>query len=145
ALGLSSRVRVLGFVNQSQLPAIYTAADVFVLASEYDPCPAVVCEAMLCSTPVILSDEIHGRFDLVEHGRTGFIYCCSDVDALAIILREVLPDRARLTRMGSAARERMETWSPRENVEGHVQAVSRILARRSPLGLEPALSKISKQ
>jgi hypothetical protein len=25
-----------------------------------------------------------------------------------------------------------------------VQAVSRILARRSPLGLEPALSKISK-
>jgi len=35
-LGISNRVRFLGFVNQTQLPALYTAADVMVLPSQYD-------------------------------------------------------------------------------------------------------------
>ena len=78
-LGIAERVRFLGFVNQTGLPAVYRSADLFVLPSEYDPCPAVVCEAMLCGCPVVLSDEIRGRFDLVEDGETGFIYPCGNI------------------------------------------------------------------
>ena len=44
-LGIASRVRILGFTNQSQLPAVYCGADLFVLSSSYDPCPVVVCGA----------------------------------------------------------------------------------------------------
>ena len=130
ALGARERVKWLGFVNQSKLPATYSAADLFVLPSEYDPCPVVVCEAMLCGRPVVLSDEIRGRFDLVEPGKTGFIYRCGDVDVLAGILREVLPDRARLGEMSGAARRRMETWSMHENVEALVAAIERAVRRR---------------
>ena len=133
-LGLTGRVKFLGFINQSQLPEVYRASDLFVLPSEYDPCPVVVCEAMLCGCPVILSDEICGRFDLVEHGKTGFIYPCGDVAALAVILREVLPDQARLQKLGAGARNRMETWSPREYIEAIVQAIERVVESQSRLG-----------
>jgi glycosyltransferase involved in cell wall biosynthesis len=120
ALGIAARVKFLGFVNQSGLPSLYGCADLFVLPSEYDPCPAVVCESMLCGCPVVLSDTIRGRFDLVRHGQTGFIYPCGNLDSLARVLDEVLPDQDRLRRMGRAARQLMETWSPRECVEALV-------------------------
>jgi glycosyltransferase involved in cell wall biosynthesis len=123
SLGVAERTRFLGFVNQTYLPSVYRSADLFVLPSEYDPCPVVVCEAMLCGCPVILSDEIRGRFDLVRNGETGFIYPSGNVDALAEILSVALKDRDKLYELGRAAERRMETWSPRENVEGTVWAV----------------------
>ena len=125
ALGIAERVRVLGFVNQSQLPGVYCAGDVLVVSSEQDACPVVVCEAMLCGTPVILSDEVKGRFDLIEAGKTGFVYSCGNIKELADNLRQVLLDPLRLRRMGVAARARLETWSPRENVEAWVAAIER--------------------
>jgi glycosyltransferase involved in cell wall biosynthesis len=129
-LGISSRVRFLGFTNQSQLPAVYSAADLFVLPSGYDPCPVVVCEAMLCGLPVILSDEIRGRFDLVQTGVTGEIFPCGDVEALASALRRSLCDRERLRKLGQAARQRMVTWSPREAIAGTVDAVRSAVEHR---------------
>jgi glycosyltransferase involved in cell wall biosynthesis len=44
--GIGHRVRFLGFVNQSQLPALYSAADILVLPSVYEPFAVVVNEAM---------------------------------------------------------------------------------------------------
>jgi glycosyltransferase involved in cell wall biosynthesis len=129
-LGIAERVRFLGFVNQTGLPAVYRSADLFVLPSEYDPCPAVVCEAMLCGCPVVLSDEIRGRFDLVEDGETGFIYPCGNIDLLAGIVANSLRDRAKLAELSHRAVKRMETWSARENVEGLVMAVERASSRQ---------------
>ena len=130
ALGIAGSTRFLGFVNQMALPSAYVAADLFVLPSEYDACPAVVCEAMLCGCPVVLSDEIRGRFDLVSEGRTGFIFPCGNIDALAGILGTVLRDRSQLAKLSRAAVLRMETWSPRENVDALVLAVERARAYR---------------
>ncbi|HEX2776930.1 MAG TPA: glycosyltransferase, partial [Candidatus Acidoferrales bacterium] len=117
------RTRFLGFVNQTGLPSVYRSADLFVLPSEYDPCPAVVCEAMLCGCPVVLSDEIRGRFDLVRDGETGFIYPCGNVDVLARILEDILDERAKLGELSRNAITRMVTWSPRENLETAVMAI----------------------
>ena len=130
SLGVAERTRFLGFVNQTGLPSVYRSADLFVLPSKYDACPVVVCEAMLCGCPVVLSDEIRGRFDLVNEGRTGFIYPCGNIDVLAGILGSVLRDGTKLAELGRAAILRMETWSPRENVDALVLAVERARAGR---------------
>ena len=123
SLGVSERVRFLGFVNQSGLPAVYRSSDLLIMPSEYDPCPVVVCEAMLCGCPVILSDEIRGRFDLVAEGVTGYIYPCGNIETLAKTLSNVLRNPDRLRKMSSAAIARMETWSPRDHVDATVRAV----------------------
>ncbi len=129
SLGLASRVRFLGFVNQSQLPAVYTSADLFVLPSDYDPCPVVVCEAMLCGRPVVISDRIKGRFDLVRRGSTGDIFPCGNVDALAGALRRLLTDPALLEAMSTNARQQMDSWSPHQNIVGTLEAVQIAVAR----------------
>lgn len=135
-LGIAARVRILGFTNQSRLPAVYSAADLFVLSSSYDACPVVVCEAMLCGLPVILSDQARGRFDLVQNGVTGEIFPCGDVDALAASLKHLLEDRNRLATLGSNARARMESWSPRENIAAAVEAIKKAVAHRRSTSFE---------
>jgi glycosyltransferase involved in cell wall biosynthesis len=113
------------------MPGNYCAANLFVLASEYDACPAAVCEAMLCEVPVAISDEIRGRRELIDIGETGFIFDCGDVDALAKILRESLADLPHLAIMGAAARRKMDSCSPRTNVEDFICLLDAIF------GLEP--------
>jgi glycosyltransferase involved in cell wall biosynthesis len=122
-LGISDRVRFLGFLNQSQLPSAYCAADLFVLPSLFEPFGLVVNEAMLCGLPLVLSDRVGARFDLLRAGETGYVYPAGDSDALASVLREILPDAETRARMGAAARQRMTTWSAREYTEGMIRAV----------------------
>lgn len=129
-LGIGDRTRFLGFVNQNTLPAIYSAADLFVLPSDYDPCPVVVCEAMVCGLPVILSDRIMGRFDLVRPGVTGDIYPCGDISALSASLTRLLSDRSGLSTLAANARARMETWSPEQNIAATVDAIEKAVSRR---------------
>lgn len=129
ALNIASRVRFLGFVNQSKLPAVYTAADLLVLPSEYEAFAVVVNEAMLCGCAVAASDHVGAVQDLIVHERTGFVYPCGDVYALATVLREATRDPILLSAMRQAARARMDSWSAKENLEATVDAVARAVSR----------------
>jgi glycosyltransferase involved in cell wall biosynthesis len=133
-LGIADRVRFLGFLNQSQLPSAYSAADVFVLPSMFEPFGMVVNEAMLCGLPVVVSDRVGARFDLVRPGENGYVFPAGDAEALAAVLRELLPDPEKRAHMGNAAKRRMETWSPREYTDGMVRAVE--MVRRTGAGLK---------
>ena len=129
ALGIADRVRFLGFVNQSQLPSIYTASDLMVLPSEYEPFAVVVNEASCCGCPVIASDRVGAAQDLIAPVNPSFIFPCGNVDALTTILKTVLANPKALKVYGLEARRRMETWSIRENVSGTVDAVRLAVAR----------------
>jgi len=131
-LGISDRVRFLGFVNQTQLPALYTAADVMVLPSEYDAFGVVVNEAMLCGCPVIASNSVGAGRDLITPIDPSFIFPCGDVAALGVSLRRVLSDPPSLAKFRTAAQERMNTWSPREYLAATVEAVARAVSRFRP-------------
>jgi glycosyltransferase involved in cell wall biosynthesis len=129
ALGVASRVRFLGFANQTQLPAIYTASDLMVLPSEYEPFAVVVNESMCCGCPVVASDRVGAGRDLVAPVCPEFIYPCGDTDALAAILQRADANRTWLSDLGCAARARMKTWGPPENIAGTVEAIAHGVAR----------------
>jgi glycosyltransferase involved in cell wall biosynthesis len=128
-LGIAQRVHFLGFVNQSQLPSIYTASDLMVLPSEYEPFAVVVNEASCCGCPVIASDRVGAAQDLIAPVNPSFIYPCGNVDALAKLLKVALADPVAFTKYGHAARQRMETWSIRENIFASVEAIRRAVSR----------------
>ena len=129
SLGVTDRIRFLGFVNQSGLPETYSAADVLVLPSEYEPFGVVVNEAMLCGCCAVVTDRVGAKFDLVREGETGFVYPVGDIDALARILEIMAVDPCAVKRLGDAARQRMETWSPQLGIDKTVEAVERSLGR----------------
>jgi glycosyltransferase involved in cell wall biosynthesis len=129
SLGVAARVRFLGFVNQTQLPAVYTSADLLVLPSVYDAFGVVVNEAMLCGCPVAVSDRVGAGRDLVAPVCPDFVFPCGDTEALAAILKRADTSRTWLSDLGRAARRRMETWGPPENIAGTVEAIERAVAR----------------
>jgi glycosyltransferase involved in cell wall biosynthesis len=122
-LGVSGRVRLLGFVNQSQLPVVYASADLMVLPSEYEPFAVVVNEAMCCGCPVAASDRVGAARDLVAPVSPGFVFECGNISALAKILRDAVADRAQLASLGRAAIEHMRSWSPAHNIAATVAAI----------------------
>lgn len=130
ALGIADRVRFLGFVNQSQLPAVYTSADILVLPSEYEPFAVVVNEASCCWCPVAASDRVGAARDLIAPANPDLIFPCGDIDALARILREYLSDRTQLANAARKASARMDTWSPRDNIAATVEAIRMGVSRK---------------
>ncbi len=128
-LGVAARVRFLGFVNQSQLPAVYTAADLLVLPSEFEPFGLVVNEAMCCARPVIASDRAGASRDLVAPVCADFVFRCGDVVALAELMRKAAADPARLKELGRAALSHIQTWSPERNIAASAEAVRIAVSR----------------
>jgi glycosyltransferase involved in cell wall biosynthesis len=122
-LGIANRVRFLGFVNQSHLPAVYSAADVMVLPSEYEPFAVVVNEAMCCGCPVIVSDHVGAARDLVAPVCPSFIYACGDVAALVATLQTAIGNLALLQSLRRAVVAHMQTWSPAQNIAATIEAV----------------------
>ncbi|NIM05754.1 MAG: glycosyltransferase [Armatimonadetes bacterium] len=55
-LGIKDDVRWLGYAPHHQLPALYSAAGVFVMPSLYEGFGMPVLEAMACGTPIICSN-----------------------------------------------------------------------------------------
>jgi len=53
----SGRILFPGYIEQADLPALYTLADLFVFPSLYEGFGIPPLEAMACGTPVIVSDR----------------------------------------------------------------------------------------
>lgn len=71
-LGVRDRVRFLGDVPHAELPRIYSAADVMVLASEREGWANVLLESMACGTPVLATD-VNGTSEVVQAPEAGLL------------------------------------------------------------------------
>lgn len=127
--GVAARVRFLGFLNQSQLPAFYTAADLLVLPSEFEPFGLVVNEAMCCSCAVAVSDRCGAARDLVAPVDPELVFPCGDIGALTKILRTTAGDPARLQSIVRAGLAQIQKWSPERNIAGTTEAIRIAVSR----------------
>jgi len=114
-----------GFVNQSELARYYAAADCAVLPSKrgHESWGLVVNEAMTCGLPVVVSDGVGSRVDLVTPGETGEIFEDGDARRLGEILGAWSRDRESLQRMGERAKERIQAYSSHRAAEGIAAAL----------------------
>jgi len=117
ATGFTS-IRFLGFRNQSELPALFSLASVFVLPSRHEPWGLIVNEVMNAGTPCIVTDDCGCAPDLISDGVNGCVYPAGNIDALAAALRRVLASPEIAQAMGERAFERMQSWGFEEDVRG---------------------------
>lgn len=115
---LPGRACFAGFRNQSELPALYDLADVFVIPSAYEPFGLVVNEVMNAGKPVIASDRVGCWPDLVRPGENGDVFPAGDATALAAALSPYLIDPAMRERAGAASLEIIHRWSFAEDLLG---------------------------
>jgi glycosyltransferase involved in cell wall biosynthesis len=117
-----SNIRRMSAVARWELPAIYHAADVFVLPSLAEGFPLTALEAMACGLPVIVSEHTFAE-DVVRDGIDGYVTRIRDAEAIADRLRYLYenPDRREL--IAAAARQRAEQFSWERYEERIVSAV----------------------
>ncbi len=111
-----------GFLNQSELPRAYTAADVFVLPSRlHETWGLVVNEAMNFGLPVVVTDKVGCAADLVQPGENGFVVRDSSRE-LAQAIRTLVMDPALRWRFGSRSLSLIERYSVEACADGIISA-----------------------
>ena len=125
--GLKLRtVHFAGFVNQTSLPKVYGASDVFVLPSEDEPWGLAINEAMCAGLPVVASREIGCVPDLVQDGGNGLLFDCGDVGALAGALAGLVKSPELRKKMSKVSLEIISRWNYEQCLYGLRNALASI-------------------
>jgi glycosyltransferase involved in cell wall biosynthesis len=136
-LGLASVIRFIGAYTQEAAPAIYRAADAYIMTKHNDPCPNTVLEALASGLPVLYSAS-GGVPELVGEAAGVALACPEDFE------RVVFPEDAAVgagmlriaqnhSAMALAARQRavamfdIVPW-----IERHRQVFEALRAGHSP-------------
>jgi glycosyltransferase involved in cell wall biosynthesis len=108
-LNIADRIQVRGWVQRSELLALYGEADVFVLPSRADGTPTAVLEAMAAGLPVVAT-HVPGTAEMISDGDTGLLVPTEDAEALSAAITALATDDARRAALGRAARARAEAY-----------------------------------
>ncbi len=120
-LGIAGRVHFTGQLERTRAAAYIAAADVFALPivrdQGADGLPNTLLEAMGAGRPIVAS-RVAGVPDVIEDGRHGLIVPDRNPAALASAINQLLDNEELAARLGTAARQRIET----ELTWGHTAA-----------------------
>jgi glycosyltransferase involved in cell wall biosynthesis len=121
-----------GFMNQSEMPAVYAAADVVVLPSDgLETWGLVVNEAMACGLPAVVSDAVGCGPDLVETGVTGAVFPVGQINRLMAAIENAISLDVVALRQHLAAR--MQIYSPLGAARGIIAGAAALAAQTPPL------------
>jgi glycosyltransferase involved in cell wall biosynthesis len=128
AAGWGSDVLFPGWLDQADLPAIYSACSLFLYPSNQEAFPIPITEAMTCGTPIV-SSLANGLEELA--GDAALLVDPADPQAIAAASLDVLRDQALAERLRAAglSRSRMFSW---EACARNTLAIVRQAADRKP-------------
>jgi len=105
SLGLLSRVRFVGFKNQSELPQYFALSDCLVFPSEVEPYGAIAAEVLPFGLPIIAADTIGAVGSVIKPNENGLVFPANNVEALADHMHRLLSDADLRDRLGDASRK----------------------------------------
>jgi len=108
-----SNVHFMPFQNQSIMPVIYQAADLFCYPSggPGETWGLAVNEAMACSKAIIASDKVGCAVDLIKGGYNGFIVIANNISDLIEKLQFCLSSPTAVRLMGEKSASIIKDWN----------------------------------
>ncbi len=107
-LNLTPQVKILGFVPQEDLPALYKNAIFFFYPSLYEGFGLPLLEALCLGKPVLTSKTSA----LPEVGSDAALYCRpTDIDDMTQVMKNILINKPLRDRLAERAKERSQHFS----------------------------------
>jgi glycosyltransferase involved in cell wall biosynthesis len=132
---LSVPLHVLGFQNQSAMPAAYAASDVVVLPSSGRETWGLVCnEALACGRGIIVSDKVGCGPDLAADNAVGQMFPIGNIHEFAKCLERSLVMPPSLEEVYALS----ERFSMRAAADGVVQSLKAVGISCSERGIRGA-------
>ena len=103
---LGKRVRLLGRLEESAVPELLAASDLYVWPAVGEAYGLAILEAQAAGLPVVVGDA-GGVGDIVADGATGVLVPVGDVAAFSAATAVLIDDDSRRARMGLAARRKV--------------------------------------
>jgi glycosyltransferase involved in cell wall biosynthesis len=124
-LQLGDRVHFPGFIDDADLPALYSAAEFLAYPSLYEGFGLPIVEALACGIPVLTGDNSC----LPEAGGPGAFYVkVEDVDALASAIKALASDAKLRQNLAQAGRIHALGFSWENSARQLMQVYERVLA-----------------
>lgn len=122
---VKKRIHFMDFQNQSQMPMVYQACDLFCLPSKGpgETWGLAVNEAMAAGKAVLVSDKVGCAADLVNPGVNGQVFTSGDLTDLKQKLKVLTENKTKLAQMGLASQEMIKDWSFKKQVNQIVEAI----------------------
>jgi glycosyltransferase involved in cell wall biosynthesis len=107
--GLTSTVKILGYLKNNSLAKVFAQSDIFILPSYAEGSPITMLEAMSAGLPVIAS--FAGSIpDIIQEGNNGFLINAGDYNMLA---QKILDLKADSETRNQMARNNIKTIQER--------------------------------
>ncbi|KFJ87792.1 hypothetical protein IJ23_08285 [Vibrio sp. OY15] len=84
-----NNVKFLGYLNNNELHTVYSKHHVLILPSLSEPWGLVVEEALSLGLPVIVSDKVGCKVDLIDELETGVVFSAESKDELLISIENI--------------------------------------------------------
>ncbi|KLT66642.1 glycosyltransferase family 4 protein [Pedobacter sp. BMA] len=112
-------IHFMDFQNQTQMPVVYQACDLFCLPSQGpgETWGLAVNEAMAAKKAILVSDKAGCAADLVKNQINGYIFEVGNQKSLTTILNVLTEDKKRLILMGNRSGEIIKEWTFQKQVE----------------------------
>lgn len=134
-LGLEGRVWFLGQVAPDELRLVYSAGDLFVLATRFEGWANVFLEASACGLPIVTT-RVGGNAEVVNSEKVGLVVPFGDHDALRDALLEAL--RREWDHDAILAHARANAWEARiPRLVAEFEAIMAAQSEPSPRSLPP--------
>lgn len=115
--GLTNEIELLGWIEPSQLIALYQKCDIFLHPSRFDPYPNAILEAMACGAAVISSDRAGSAIDRIIDNRNGLLFASGDDKSLGKCISDLYNDKEKRQKIGSYARRTALEWPISKGIE----------------------------
>lgn len=116
-------IHFMDFQNQTQMPVVYQACDIFCLPSQGpgETWGLAINEAMSAGKAIIASNKVGCAIDLVKQEKNGIIFQSNDISSLKLYLERFENGNYDINQFGKSSSEIISSWNIDQQADAYLR------------------------